>query len=312
MKRRLRESSQSFSSVLVGLGLAILLGLGSFTLVACGAAQTSGQSTFPSSSLTSTQSTTTSSPDATATTLPISVPAALARFAPLLDQLRAEGVPVVGVQAIQPGFWGGADSGVTVLIQSASKGNLAAEGDAVNTWLVARAAALEKTAGMDIQAIGYEFVNVAGHLMGENDERVDKTIDPSWYGTAGMTAQRVEQTVQSQFESQFGSGPFALVQTKVVTYPDYSRVLVVELRVPSVTEANESIDKVMLWFEVEVAKLNRDQQAKLGVSRITIKTLGGQAVLDWVDDLELGQATGHWADGITNYWFPTPAPAPSS
>ena len=79
---------------------------------------------------------------------------------------------------------------------------------------------------------------------------------------------------------------------------------------PSVTEANQTIDKVMLWFEVEVAKLNRDQQAKLGVSRITIKTPDGQIVLDWVDDLELGQATGYWADGITNYWFPTPGPAP--
>lgn len=307
-----RGSGRFSPSVLAALGSGVLLVLVSFTIAACGAVQANGPSESSSSLTVSVQNTTTSSPDTTTAALPVSIPAALARFAPLVDRLRAEGVPMLGVQAIQPGFWGAADSGVTVLIQSASKGDLAAEGDAVNTWLVARAAALEKTAGMDIQAIGYEFVNAAGQLMGENDERVDTTIDPSWYGTAGTTAQLVEQTVQSQFKSEFGSGLFDLVQTKVVAYPDGSRVLVTELRVPSVTEANPTIDKVVELFQATVAKLNRDQQAKLGVSRITVRTPDGQTVLDWVDDLELGQATGYWADGITNYWFPTPAPAPSS
>ena len=168
VKHRLRKPGRLSPFVPAVLGLGFLLVLVSLALTACGAAQTAGQSTSSTSSVL--QRCPYEQSETTTTSPPVSIPAALARFAPLLNRLRAEGVPVVGVQAIQPGFWGGADSGVTVLIRSASKGNLAAEGDAVNTWLVARAAALEKTAGMDIQAIGYEFVNAAGHLMGERQQ----------------------------------------------------------------------------------------------------------------------------------------------
>jgi len=82
--------------------------------------------------------------------------------------------------------------------------------------------------------------------------------------------------------------------------------LVVELRVPSVTVANQTIDKVIESFQVAVAKLNQDQQAKLGVDRLTVKTPDGQIVVDWIDDLELTSGTGYWAPGITNYWFPSP------
>ena len=99
---------------------------------------------------------------------------------------------------------------------------------------------------------------------------------------------------------------FVVTQMGVAADSAGTRVLSTKLSVPSVTEANQTIDKVMEWFEATVASLNRDEQAKLGVLHVIITAPSGESVVDWTEDFVNGHATGHWASGITNYWFPVP------
>jgi hypothetical protein len=138
------------------------------------------------------------------------------------------------------------------------------------------------------------------------------SVTPTTAGPGGDSSQLLAKSVQSDFKARFGTGPFVVTQIEVTSNPGSARILSATLRVPSVAEANRTIDEVMLWFETAVASLNREKDAKLGALVVSIKTPGGENVVDWTDDLVTGIATGQWAPGITNYWFPHPDTTASS
>lgn len=131
-------------------------------------------------------------------------------------------------------------------------------------------------------------------------------------GSSKTPDQRLADAIQAQFEGAFGNGPFILAKVTLAPDSNGGRQFLAELQVPSAAEANLTIRDVMEWFEVKAAAINHDGQAKIDGLHVNIKTPGGEMIVDWTEDLVAGLGTGHWADGINNYWFPMAAPAPAS
>jgi hypothetical protein len=121
--------------------------------------------------------------------------------------------------------------------------------------------------------------------------------------------QALADSIESQFKKDLGATSFTLTQAAFSRDANGNWQLLTKLQVPSVEVANASIQEVMGWIEAKVAALNRDSQVRLAGLHVYVQTPSGQMVVDWTEDLAGGTATGNWAGGITNYWFPSPPPA---
>lgn len=124
--------------------------------------------------------------------------------------------------------------------------------------------------------------------------------------------QVLAKSIESQFKQDLGTSSFTFTQAALTRDANGNRHLLTKLQVPSVEVANASIQEVMGWIEAKAAALNRDSQVKLAGLHVYVQTPSGQMVVDWTEDLVGGMATGDWAGGITNYWFPSPAPPQST
>jgi hypothetical protein len=122
----------------------------------------------------------------------------------------------------------------------------------------------------------------------------------------------LQQSIESQFKQDLGGTSFTLTQAALTRDANGNRHLVTKLQVPSVEVANVSIQEVMGWIEAKAATLSQDGQVRLVDLHVDIQTPTGEMVVDWTEDFAVGTATGHWAGGITNYWFPSPPPAEST
>ena len=127
--------------------------------------------------------------------------------------------------------------------------------------------------------------------------------------SSGDQDQALAESIESRFREDLGATSFALTQVAFSRDANGNRDLSTELQVPSVEIANTSIREVMGWIEAEAAALSRDNQVRLVGLHVYVQTPSGQMVVDWTEDLAAGTATGDWAHGITNYWFPSPPPA---
>lgn len=124
--------------------------------------------------------------------------------------------------------------------------------------------------------------------------------------------QLLADSIESEFKANFSTGPFVLTQVALTPGAKGGQQFFAQLNVPSVEEANPIIRDVMMWFRVKISALNRDSRSNIGLLHVFMQTPGGQMVVDWTEDLAAGTATGDWANGINNYWFPSPAPTSSS
>jgi hypothetical protein len=122
----------------------------------------------------------------------------------------------------------------------------------------------------------------------------------------GSPSAGIASDVRTGFEAQFGAGPFKVARVEMTVDSAGAQVLAVDLTVPSVQQADPTIADAMFWLEKTIHSLNSDKRAGLDVLHVVVTAPMGETVVDWTEDAATGNGTGHWAGGITNYWFPHP------
>jgi len=244
-----------------------------------------------------------STSDSITTTFTVEIAPEFVQFSGLVEHLVAQGVAVAELREMP--FAEEYGTGVEVVLRSEATGPRWAPEDVLATHLVFRAAVLEKMARTDIDAVGVAFVG-QGEVESQSVVPIDKTIDPDWYATPGLTLEEAAQRATTEISAGLASSPFDLVELTVIQEPDGTRVLRARLTVAGVPEANESIDDLNVVGAV-VGALNDEHQAKIGVVRTEVSATDGEPVKWSIGDLQLKSSTWWQAEGITEGTYPRPA-----
>ena len=268
-----------------------------------------GENTVPGDMATSpvTSSSTSSS---TSTTTPVSIPPDLAVFKPLVERLQAQGVAVTELRPMPTQDYG---PGVEVVLRSLGTDDRGTPEDAISSHLVYRAAIMEKMAGMAIDSVGVVIVSATGERLGGSWVPLDREIDPVWYEPATMSFEEAVIEKQKELGASLQGGPFTLKEVRGETDPDGTRVLWVIVSAPTLAEANAGIGSLLtVTFPDPGDRPGSTNPAKIGVIRTRVYTDDGTLLIDDYKDLQLLSDTAYIHPGITNYWFPSPAPLPAA
>ena len=108
-------------------------------------------------------------------------------------------------------------------------------------------------------------------------------------------------------------GPFTLKEVRGETDADGTGVLWVIVSAPTLAEANAGIGSLLtVTFPDPGGTTGSTNPAKIGVIRTRVYIDDGTLLIDDCKDLQLLSDTAYIHPGITNYWFPSPAPLPAA
>jgi hypothetical protein len=261
-----------------------------------------GDGTTSSATISSTSS-------STSTTISVSIPPDLATFEPLVRRLQAQGVAVTAIGPMPTQDYG---PGVEVVLHSRSTDGLGTPEDAIASHLVYRAATLEKMAGTPIDSVGVVIMSVSGERLGGSWVPLDREIDPAWYEPAGMSLEEAVSEKQEELDVLLQGSPFTLREIRGEIDPDGTRVLWVVVSAPGLAEADAGIASLLsATFPDSDGTPGSVNLAKIGVIRTQVYSEDGTLLVDDCKDLQLLSDTAYIHPGITNYWFPSPAPPPA-
>lgn len=232
---------------------------------------------------------------ATTTTLAVLIPPEPSRFAPMVDQLKAEGVRVSMALPLpdNPSYGSGAE----IVIRTESEAIRYTPEDIMAAAWVYRAALRAKTDLVDIDSVGVAFERPSGQIEMSSVQPVDRTLPADWYEPAVMTLEDAVPRLRQATEAALASGRWHLDDLRAMVDVDGTRIVWAIFTVDTLAVFNAG--RIGLnAVATAIYNLNTNSVAKIGALRTDVHLPSGEPVVSVLTDLQLQMGTAWEAEGV--------------